>query len=274
MKSKMASDIQQNAHYSPNGPLLKAERINLSFGKIQVLIDVSFDIFPNEILAIIGPNGAGKTSVLNCLSGFYRPQAGGIYFKGIDLTKRPCHRIAELGIGRTFQQIELFSDLSTLDNLLAGRHIRLKMGLFWGALYFGKTQKEEQQHRRAVEEIIDLLEMQSIRHTPAGVLPYGLRKRVELGRALAMEPQLLLLDEPMAGMNVEEKEDMARYILDVHELKKIPVVLIEHDMGLVMDICNRVVVFDYGRKIAEGSPPEVKTNQKVIEAYLGAESVG
>jgi branched-chain amino acid transport system ATP-binding protein len=252
--------------------LVQVESLNLHFGKIQVLLDVSFNIFDDEILAIIGPNGAGKTSVLNCLSGFYRPQGGAIQYKNKDLTKLPCHRIAELGIGRTFQQIELFSDLSTLDNLLAGRHILLNMGFLWGALYFGRTRKEELKHRRAVEEIIDLLEMQSIRHTPAGVLPYGLRKRVELGRALALEPDLLLLDEPMAGMNIEEKEDMARFILDVHELKKIPVVLIEHDMGLVMDICDRVVVLDYGRKLAEGTPDAIKTNAHVIDAYLGSES--
>ena len=263
--------MTQNTQSHPSEPVLRTRNITLKFGAIQVLSDISFDIMPNEILAIIGPNGAGKTSVLNCLGGFYRPQQGSILYKNKDLTKLPSHRIAELGVGRTFQQIELFSGLSALDNLLAGRHIRMKMGLLWGAIYFGKTRNEELKHRRAVEEIIDLLEMQPIRHAHAGVLPYGLRKRVELGRALALDPELLLLDEPMAGMNVEEKEDMARFILDVHELKKIPLVLIEHDMGLVMDISDRVIVLEYGRKIAEGTPDEVKSNKRVIEAYLGSE---
>ena len=254
--------------------VLSVEGISLYFDKIQVLDNISFTVQADEILAIIGPNGAGKTSVLNCLTGFYRPQEGAIRFRGKDLTKIPGHRIAELGVGRTFQQIELFSDLSTLDNLLAGRHIRIRMGFLWGGLYFGKTRREEVKHRRVVEEIIDLLELQPIRHTTVGVLPYGMRKRVELGRALALDPSLLLLDEPMAGMNIEEKEDMARYILDIYELKRIPIVLIEHDMSLVMDISNRVVVLDYGRKIAEGTPEEIKSNKKVIEAYLGTESSG
>ena len=265
--------MTQHAQSHPITPVLQGQNITLNFGAIQVLSDISFDIMPKQILAIIGPNGAGKTSALNCLSGFYRPQQGSILFKDKNLTKLPCHKIAELGIGRTFQQIELFSDLSTLDNLLAGRHIRMKTGFLWGAIYFGKTRKEELKHRLVVEEIIDLLEIQSIRHTHVGVLPYGLRKRVELGRALALDPDLLLLDEPMAGMNVEEKEDMARYILDAHELREIPLVLIEHDMGLVMDISDRVIVLDYGRKIGEGTPEEVKADKKVIEAYLGSESM-
>jgi branched-chain amino acid transport system ATP-binding protein len=250
-------------------PKLQVEDIHLSFGGISALDGVSLECHEGEILAIIGPNGAGKTSLLNCLNGFYRPQKGRIYFEGQDITHLPSHRIAQLGLARTFQNIELYTGMTTLDNLMAARHIHLKSNFIWGALYFGPAHKEELEHRQVVEEIIDFLEMQAIRKQVVGALPYGLRKRVELGRALALEPKMLLLDEPMAGMNVEEKEDMARFILDIYDEKGIPIVLIEHDMGVVMDIADRVVVLDFGQKIAEGTPEEVKSTPRVIQAYLG-----
>jgi branched-chain amino acid transport system ATP-binding protein len=254
-----------------NNLKLKAEDICLNFGGVAALSGVSFDVREGEMLAIIGPNGAGKTSVLNCVNGFYRPQKGKILFEDRNIYHLPPHQIAKLGIGRTFQNIELFTGLSVLDNLMAARHIHLKRGALAGALYFGPARREEIRHREVVEDIIDLLEMEPHRKKVVGLLPYGVRKRVELGRALALEPKLLLLDEPMAGMNLEEKEDMARFIIDIHEIKQIPIVLVEHDMEVVMDIAERLVVLDFGKKIAEGIPEEVRQNLLVVKAYLGEE---
>ncbi|MGD8553800.1 MAG: ABC transporter ATP-binding protein [Anaerolineales bacterium] len=251
---------------------LSVHDVDLNFGGTQALIGVSFEILRGEILAIIGPNGAGKTSMLNCINNFYRPDNGKIVFEGQDLTRLPPHRIAKLGIARTFQNIALYTGLSVLDNLMAARHVHMKYGLLAGAFYFGKALREEVNHRRVVEDIIDFLEMEHIRKAVVGTLPHGMRKRVELGRALALEPRLLLLDEPMTGMNVEEKEDMARFILDIHELQDTTIALIEHDMGLVMDIADRIVVLDFGRKIAEGTPDEIHNNPTVIQAYLGKEN--
>ncbi len=248
---------------------LRVESLSLSFGGVQALSDVSFEVKNGEIVAIIGPNGAGKTCILNCISGFYRPQKGEIYYEHRRITGLVPYKIASLGIARTFQNIQLYSGMTTLDNLMAARHLHIRPLLFSSAIYFGPAHRREIEHRRAVERIIDFLEMESIRKKVVGMLPYGQRKKVDLGRALAMEPELLLLDEPMAGMNYEEKEDMARYILDIFDLRKIPIVLVEHDMGVVMDISDRVVVLDFGRKIAEGTPEEIKVNPKVIGAYLG-----
>jgi branched-chain amino acid transport system ATP-binding protein len=252
-----------------NNAILSIKGIDLSFGGIKALWDVHLDINPGEIFAIIGPNGAGKTSLFNCINGFYRPQKGSIYFQGKEITHLPSHRIAELGIARSFQGLQLFNGLSVLDNIMAGRHFHFKTGILSDAIYFGRTRREEIRHRKVVEKIIDFLEVETVRKQIVGALPYGLRKRVDLGRALVAEPRLLLLDEPMAGMNRDEKEDMARFILDISEEMGITIVVVEHDMGLVMDICERVMVLDFGRKIAEGTPEEIRSNEAVIRAYLG-----
>ena len=264
--------------------MLSINNLSLSFGGVRALSDISLEFKENEILAIIGPNGAGKTALLNCINGVYKPQKGDIYFQGKKITRLRPDKLARLGIARTFQNIELYSGLSTLDNIMAARHVLMKQSFITGALYYGWSHREEIRHRKIVEEIIDFLELQPIRKKVVGVLPYGMRKRVELGRALALEPKVLLLDEPMAGMNLEEKEDIARFIIDVFEgqgetYPDTPVlkngirniILVEHDMGVVMDIANRIIVLDFGHKIAEGPPAQIKANPEVIKAYLGEE---
>ena len=249
--------------------ILDVKNISLRFGGVNALTDISFNVREHEIRAIIGPNGAGKSSMLNCINGVYTPQEGAITFRGQTFSHMNSRQVAEMGIGRTFQNLALFKGMSVIDNIMTGRNLKIKSNILMQALRIGPAAREEIAHREKVEHIIDFLEIQAFRKTPVGQLPYGLQKRVDLGRALAMEPQVLLLDEPMAGMNVEEKQDMSRFVLDVNDEFGTTVVLIEHDMGVVMDISDRVVVLDYGRKIGDGTPQEVRNNPEVIKAYLG-----
>ncbi len=249
--------------------VMEVKNITQRFGGVTAIKDVSFDILEGEVRAIIGPNGAGKSSMLNVINGFYHPQEGEVWFHGEKRGNLKPHQIARQGIARTFQNIALFRGMSTLDNIMTGRLTKMHKNIFWQALWRGPAEREEIEHREKVEQVIDFLEIQAIRKTPVGRLPYGLQKRVELGRALAAEPTLLLLDEPMAGMNVEEKQDMCRFILDMNDEFGTTIALIEHDMGVVMDIADRVVVLDYGRKIGDGTPGEVRNNQDVVDAYLG-----
>lgn len=253
--------------------ILEVKNISLAFGGVKALTDISFDVREHEVRAIIGPNGAGKSSMLNCINGVYTPQQGSISFRGQTFRHMNSRQVAEMGIGRTFQNLALFKGMSVIDNIMTGRNLKMKSNLFWQALRnplgIGPADREEIEHRAVVENIIDFLEIQAYRKTPVGRLPYGLQKRVDLGRALAMEPKMLLLDEPMAGMNVEEKQDMSRFILDVNDEYGTTIVLIEHDMSVVMDISDRVVVLDYGKKIGDGTPDEVRANPDVISAYLG-----
>ncbi len=251
--------------------ILDVQNISLSFGGVKALTDISFNVREHEVRAIIGPNGAGKSSMLNCINGVYQPQQGSITFRGRQFKHMNSRQVAEMGVARTFQNLALFKGMSVLDNIMTGRNLKMKSGLLAQALRWGPAEREELAHREFVERIIDFLEIQLHRKTPVGRLPYGLQKRVDLGRALAMEPQVLLLDEPMAGMNVEEKQDMSRFILDVNDEFGTTIVLIEHDMGVVMDISDRVVVLDYGKKIGDGTPHEVRSNPDVIRAYLGTE---
>jgi branched-chain amino acid transport system ATP-binding protein len=252
--------------------VLQVQNISLAFGGVKALTDISFDVKEHEIRAIIGPNGAGKSSMLNCINGVYQPQHGSITFRGQTFKHMNSRQVAEMGIARTFQNLALFKGMSVLDNIMTGRNLKMKCNLFQQAFRLGAAEREETAQRKVVERIIDFLEIQPYRKTPVGKMPYGLQKRVDLGRALAMEPQVLLLDEPMAGMNVEEKQDMSRFILDVNDEFGTTIVLIEHDMGVVMDISDRVVVLDYGKKIGDGTPGEVRANPDVISAYLGTDA--
>jgi branched-chain amino acid transport system ATP-binding protein len=254
-----------------NGHLLDVQNVSVRFGGVRALSDVSFQVRKGEVFSIIGPNGAGKTSMLNCISGRYKPASGDILYRGESLLGRSINDRARLGIGRTFQNLALFGHMSVLQNILVGRHHLMRNNFLTGMVYWLGAQREELEHRRKVEDIIDFLEIQSVRNEPAGTLSYGYRKRVELARAVAIEPELILLDEPMAGMNLEEKEDMARYVLDLNNEFGITVVMIEHDMGVVMDLSDRVIVLDFGKVIAAGTPAEVMSNEHVKRAYLGEE---
>ena len=259
----------------PGDKQMSIQDLRLTFGGVTALFNISLEVYQSEILAIIGPNGAGKTSLLNCISGLYHPQKGQITFSNgltSDLTRLSPHRIARLGIARSFQNIELFRHMTVLENLMAGCHIHMHTPLLSAMLYWGRAQREEIHYRRFVEDIIDLLEIEAIRQQTVGSLSYGLQKRVELGRALAMQPSVLLLDEPLAGMNAEEKEDMARFILDINEEHGVTIVLIEHDMGVVMDISDRIVALNFGQKISEGTPQQVRNDPHVIRAYLGEDT--
>jgi branched-chain amino acid transport system ATP-binding protein len=263
-----------NTAYSPSDYQLVVDDITLTFGGINALSGVSTGVKKGEIFAIIGPNGAGKTCILNCINRFYHPDQGRILFEGREITQVKAHKIAKLGIARTFQNVELFGHMTVMDNIKLGRHVHLKSGFFSGGIYYGKTRREETVLRKEIEEtIIDLLEIEAIRKRTVHTLPYGLQKRVELARALAMKPKLLLLDEPATGMNLEETEDMARFILDINDDWGVTIILIEHDMGMVMDISDRICVLDFGRKIAEGPPQEIRHNPQVIQAYLGEETL-
>lgn len=250
-------------------PILRVENLHLSFHGIQAIAGASFDLSPREIFGIIGPNGAGKTSVLNCINGFYRPQRGRIVFDGADITHEPPHLRAQRGIARSFQNIALYPGMTVRDNIMTGRVIRMRSSVFACGLYAGPARREQVENRHRVEEIIDFLEIEGVRDHRVGDLAYGIQKKVELGRALAMDPRLLILDEPMAGMTMDEKADMARYILELKEVRHLPMILIEHDMGVVMDLCDRIMVMDYGRKIAEGLPGEIQRHPDVIKAYIG-----